>query len=116
MTTPGAERIYHIATRADWLEATRTGTYATSTVGRTLAEEGFIHASRRDQVAGVFARYYAALGEPLLLLVIDPDLLGSPVRAEEVGDDTYPHVFGPLAPAAVVEVPPLDGRGRWQGS
>ena len=57
-------RIYHIATRADWLEATRTGTYRTSTAGRSLDEEGFIHASRREQVAGVFSRYYAKAGEP----------------------------------------------------
>ena len=35
--------IYHIATAADWAQAQRDGQYATSTRGRTLAEEGFIH-------------------------------------------------------------------------
>ena len=109
-------RIYHIATRADWLEATKAGTYTTSTAGRTLADEGFIHASRREQVEGVFSRYYAATAEPLVLLVIDPDLLESQVRVEAVGDDTYPHVYGPIEPAAVMDVHPLDGQGRWQGT
>lgn len=105
-------RIYHIATRADWLEATRTGTYTTSTAGRTLEEEGFIHASRRDQVEGVFSRYYSGAGQPLVLLVIDTARLESEVREERVGDDTYPHVHGPINSSAVVDVLPLDERGR----
>lgn len=104
-------RIYHIATRADWLEATRSGSYTTSTTGRSLADEGFIHASRREQVAGVFSRYYAKAGEPLVLLVIDPSHLPAEVREEEVGDETYPHIYGPITPTAVVDVRPLDKRG-----
>ena len=107
------ERIFHIATRADWDETLRTGTYATSTVGRTLTEEGFIHASRREQVAGVFERYYRPLGKPLVLLTIDPSrLTDAEVRVEPVGDDTYPHVYGPINRAAVVGVEPLDRDGR----
>ena len=44
-------RIYHIAVRADWERALADGAYTRSTVDRTLAEEGFIHAS-----AGVAGR------------------------------------------------------------
>jgi len=106
------ERIFHIATAADWRHALETGTYTTSTIGRTLEEEGFIHASRRDQVQGVFDRYYRDAGEHLVLLTIDPARLGVDIRVEPVGDDTYPHVYGPIARAAVVEVTPLDRRGR----
>ena len=103
------EHIFHIATRADWDETLRTGTYTTSTVGRTLAEEGFIHASRREQVAGVLERYYRSLGQPLVLLTIDPSrLTDADVRIEPVGDDTYPHVYGPISRDAVVEVEPLE--------
>jgi uncharacterized protein (DUF952 family) len=111
VTPPGAPRIYHIATRSDWLEATRSGTYTTSTAGRTLDEEGFIHASRREQVAGVFSRYYARAGEPLVLLAIEPSRLQAEVRDEAVGDDTYPHIYGAINPDAVVDVRPLDRRG-----
>ena len=101
--------IFHLATRADWDEAVRTGTYATSTVGRTLAEEGFIHASRREQVDGVFDRYYRPLGQPLVLLTIDPaGLTEADVRVERVGDDTYPHVYGPINTDAVVDVVPFE--------
>ena len=107
------ERIFHIATAADWRKALETGAYTTSTVGRSLDEEGFIHASRRDQVQGVFDRYYRDAGEHLVLLTIDPArLTDAEVRVEPVGNDTYPHVYGPIDRGAVVDVAPLDRRGR----
>ena len=112
MTDPAPERIFHIATAADWRRTLETGTYTTSTVGRTLLEEGFIHASRRDQVQGVFDRYYCGLGEDLVLLTIDPArLTETEVRVEAVGDDTYPHVYGPINRSAVIDVVPLDRHG-----
>ena len=111
MTETAPQRIFHIATAADWRRALESGTYATSTVGRTLEEEGFIHASRRDQVQGVFDRYYRGIGEDLVLLTIDTGRLESEVRVEQVGDDSYPHVFGPINRRAVVGVEPLNRRG-----
>lgn len=112
MSDPLPHRIFHIATAADWRRTLESGTYTTSTVGVTLAEEGFIHTSRDDQVRGVFERYYADLGEDLVLLTIDPRLLTADVRLDPVGDDTYPHVYGPIERRAVVEVQPLDRHGR----
>jgi uncharacterized protein (DUF952 family) len=113
VTTSVPERIFHIATAADWRHTLGTGTYTTSTAGRTLEEEGFIHASRRDQVQGVFDRYYRSAGEHLVLLTIDPaGLTDADVRVEAVGDDTYPHVYGPINRGAVVDAVPLDRHGR----
>ena len=105
--------IFHVATAADWEAAQASGSYTTSTRGRTLAEEGFLHASRADQWQGVLERYYADVGEPLVLLVVDADRLGVPVLEEAVpgSDDTFPHVYGALDPAAVVRVLPLDAVG-----
>jgi len=105
--------IFHVATAADWEAAQASGSYTTSTRGRTLAEEGFLHASRADQWQGVLARYYADVGEPLVLLVVDAGRLGVPVLEEAVpgSDDTFPHVYGALDPAAVVRVLPLDAVG-----
>lgn len=111
-----ADPIFHISTAADWEAAQRDGSYTVSTRGRTLAAEGFIHAARREQVEPVFDRYYAAAEEPLVLLVVDPDRLDAEVRVEPVGDDTYPHVYGPITPTAVVEVRPLDADGGWRGA
>ena len=111
MSQDRPERIFHIATRADWVAARRSGDYTTSTLGRTLEQEGFIHASRREQVAGVFDRYYRGVREPLVLLTIAPERLEAEVREERVGDDTYPHIFGPVPKSAVVQVAPLSRRG-----
>jgi uncharacterized protein (DUF952 family) len=102
-------RIFHIATVADWDQARRQGLYTTSTRGRTLAEEGFIHASRGDQWRAVHEHFYADVTEPLVLLVIDPERLAVPVVEEAVPDagETFPHVYGALEPAAVVQVVPM---------
>ena len=102
--------IFHVATVSDWEEAQRSGSYTTSTLGVALAQEGFIHASRADQWQGVRERFYADVTEPLVLLVIDTDRLSSPVVEEipEGANETFPHVYGPIEPAAVVETVPLD--------
>ncbi len=104
-------RIFHVATVADWEAARTSGSYTTSTLGRTLAEEGFIHASRADQWQGVRERFYADVTEPLVLLVIDTDRLTSPVIEEPVADssETFPHVYGAINPSAVVDALQLDG-------
>ncbi len=104
-------QIFHIATAADWAAAERSGAYTTSTRGRTLEQEGFIHASRGDQVAGVWQAFYADAGEPLVLLTIDTERLTSPWRVDPVGDATFPHVYGPINASAVVHAEPLDRRG-----
>ena len=101
--------IYHIATAADWEQARRDGEYTTSTRGRTLAQQGFIHGSTADQVAPVANMIYK--GEPdLLVLVIDTDRVTSEIRYEEVpGWETpFPHIYGPLNADAVVETRPLE--------
>jgi uncharacterized protein (DUF952 family) len=99
--------IFHIAERSRWQAAKLAGSYAQSTLGQTLEEVGFLHASRADQWEDVRARYYADVRQPLVLLVIDTDKLASPWREDPVGDDTYPHILGPLNPSAVVEERPL---------
>ncbi len=107
-------RIFHLALSSEWESATRVGSYTTSTLGRTLAEEGFIHASRGDQWQGVRDRYYGGVREPLVLLVIDTDRLASPVVEETPpgADETFPHVYGPINTDAVVQAVPLDTDGE----
>jgi glutathione S-transferase len=103
-------RIYHLATVSDWERAQQEGEYTTSTRGLTLEQEGFLHASRADQWEGVRERYYADADEPLVLLEIDTDLLDVPWVEERPApevEETYPHIYGPLNPSAVVAVTPL---------
>ena len=105
-------RIFHIALESDWRTAQRTGEYTTSTLGRTLAEEGFIHASREDQVKGVHDAFYSEVRKPLVRLDIDTDRLRSEWREDPVGDDAYPHIYGPLNVDAVVAANPWHRSGR----
>lgn len=104
--------IFHIAEAARWEAARLSGSYAQSTLGRTLDEEGFLHAARDDQWQDVRRRYYAGVTEPLVLLVIDTEKLTSPLQEDVVGDTTYPHIYGPLNPSAVVTAVPLDQPDR----
>jgi uncharacterized protein (DUF952 family) len=101
--------IYHIATAPDWEQARRDGQYTTSTRGRTLAEQGFIHASTAGQVAPVANMIYKGLPE-LLVLVIDTDRVGPEIKWEPVPgwDDPFPHIYGPLNADAVVRTLPLE--------
>lgn len=100
-------QIFHIATLADWSAALESGEYRTSTLGRSLDEEGFIHASRPEQVAPTYQRFYNRYDGPLTLLTIETDLLTSPWREDEVGNETFPHIYGPLNLVAVTDTGPV---------
>jgi glutathione S-transferase len=101
--------IYHIAIRADWERALADGEYTRSSVDRTLAEEGFIHASQASQVARTANRFYRDVAGDLVLLVIDPGRLRAELRYEDVpgAELPFPHVYGPLNVDAVIEVRPF---------
>lgn len=91
--------IYHLALRSDWDDAVAAGSYRVSTVGATIDDVGFIHASRADQLPATAQRYYADLEAPLVVLVLDRDRLaagGVPVVDDPVGHDTFPHVYAAL--------------------
>ncbi len=111
-------RIFHIATVTDWAEAQRGGAYTTSTLGVSLEDEGFIHASRADQWQAVRERYYADVAEPLVLLEIETELLDVTWVEEPPtpgARETFPHIYGPLRVEAVVSVTPLE-KSRPTGS
>ncbi len=105
---PG-EHLFHVALAAEWEAALRGDGYDTSTLGRTVAEEGYTHCAHPHQVAGVTARFYADVAERLVLLEVDPELLTSPV-VDEVppgAPEAFPHVYGPLDVVAVTAVHPI---------
>jgi uncharacterized protein (DUF952 family) len=108
---PDLARLFHIALASDWSAAQQAGEYRISTLGRTLDEVGFVHASYAVQVAGVMAAFYSGVTEPLLLLAIDPARLGCKVRDEEVapGGEMFPHIYGPIPVAAVTGNTPVSG-------
>jgi uncharacterized protein (DUF952 family) len=101
--------IYHIASAPDWEKGRQAGEYRISTRGRTLDEQGFIHAGDTDQVAPVANAVYQG-DRDLVVLIIDTDRLRSEIRYEDVPgwDHPFPHIYGPLNPDAVVDVVPLE--------
>lgn len=117
--------IYHLAFADDWDAALTTGSYRVSGRGMTLESEGFLHFSYAGQVVGTARRFWRNPERPVVLLTVDPDLVGLPVVAENTsgGTELFPHVYGPLPVAAVVTATPVpvdaDGylllSGDWPG-
>jgi uncharacterized protein (DUF952 family) len=113
------QRLYHVATAPDWERARQEGEYRTSTRGRTLSEEGFIHASTAAQVLPVANAVYLDEQQDLVLLVLDTSRIAAEIRCEPVPGwaDPFPHIYGPLNVDAVVRAVPLErdaaGSVRW---
>jgi uncharacterized protein (DUF952 family) len=98
----GVRDLWHLTERAHWDEARRTGSYERSTRQLSLAEEGFVHCSYPEQLAGVAARYYAD-ADDLVLLRIDPARIPAEIRVEA----GFPHVYGPIPADAVAAATPV---------
>ncbi|WP_082096657.1 DUF952 domain-containing protein [Demequina gelatinilytica] len=98
--------LYHLAVAAEWDPAS-TADYTTSTIGRSLADEGFIHLSLARQVEGVAQAFYA--DRDVVLLEIDPAKVTARVQFERVpdADDAFPHLYGPIPRAAIVAATPV---------
>ncbi|MFI6866708.1 DUF952 domain-containing protein [Nocardia sp. NPDC050406] len=96
--------LVHICARADWEAARASGEYRAP----SLAEVGFIHLSAPYQAHYPADRLFHDR-QDLVLLWLDPARLAYPVKWEPgVPTDpesmAFPHLYGPLPVAAVVEV------------
>jgi uncharacterized protein (DUF952 family) len=103
---------FHLVPDEAWDAAAHAEAYAPA----SLATEGFIHCTDGVEALGeTFDRYYAGDGRPFLALTVDLDALEVPWRYDVPGSP-YPHVYGPIAHRAVVEVRRVarheDGRFR----
>lgn len=85
------EHIFHIANQAAWETARRQGCYQLE----SLAREGFIHASTREQVLRTANRFYHGQ-TGLVLLVIETGRLQAEVRYEDLNEEgmLFPHIYG----------------------
>ncbi len=104
---PIDQPLFHLALEADWKAALQHGDYRVSTRGLSLEQVGFIHLSWQEQVQATFDRFYADAGA-VLSLRIDPKLVSAPLRADAIHTGVlFPHLYGPLPIASVVEVSPF---------
>ncbi|MDT7713633.1 MAG: hypothetical protein QOG46_2486 [Pseudonocardiales bacterium] len=106
--------IYHLALTGDW-ESEPSRPYTTSTIGKTLEEQGFIHCSFRAQVQQIADMAYRGRRD-VVLLEIAPTLLTATIQVESVdgSDEAFPHIYGAINRDAVVNATHLrvlgDGR------
>lgn len=95
--------IYHIVAVSSWEHQAESQQY----VHASLEQEGFIHASRAAQIAGVLDRYYVGVND-LLKLTIDTDLLDTTsTLKEELADsigEIFPHIYGPINKSAIISI------------
>jgi uncharacterized protein (DUF952 family) len=87
--------LFHLISAARWSTALAAGTYR--------PDGDFIHLSLDRQWPLVRERFYRDVAD-LVLLVIDPARLTSPVVYEAADGDEFPHLYGPLDLDAVIEV------------
>ncbi|HDX9628587.1 TPA: DUF952 domain-containing protein [Bacillus cereus] len=73
----------------------------------SLKEEGFIHCSLLDQVLEVAQKHFNH-EKDVLLLTIDPSRVKAEIKYELASNgQEYPHVYGVIHIAAIVDVTPF---------
>ena len=93
--------IYHMTTNAAWSAVNSQQGYRPP----SLASEGFIHLSTRDQILGVANGLYHGQQDSIILCV-EEALVDAEIIYEdcyETGQD-FPHIYGPLMPSAVTRI------------
>lgn len=106
--------VYHICTRAALDAARVTGLYRPA----SLEHEGFVHLSQAHQVLPTARAYFGGVPD-LVVLAIDGSRLTAPLVYEApaplasntpkpASGDLYPHCYGPIDLAAIVDVIALD--------
>jgi uncharacterized protein (DUF952 family) len=98
------QMIYHMCRADEWEAAVASGAYAGSTQDKA---DGFIHFSTAEQIVES-ARRHRAGQSGLLLLAIDPTVLGDRLKWEPSRNgDLFPHVYGMIDPTESAWVEPL---------
>lgn len=96
--------LYHITTAVQAAAGHRAGSYTPT----QFVNDGFIHCSYAQQVAGVANRLFQGKTD-LVLLKIDQSRLTARIVDEnlEGGIELFPHIYGPLEWSGVVTVIPF---------
>ena len=90
----------HLVPEAAWLAREPGRPYAPA----AYAEDGFVHCTDGDdEMLKTANRFYRSDPQPFLVLTLDLERTGSPWRIDDPGSP-YPHVYGEIDPAAVIEV------------
>jgi uncharacterized protein (DUF952 family) len=102
-------KVYKICPETAWQAACASGAYSGSEVDQN---DGFIHLSAAEQVAGTAARHFAGQRGLVIVEYDEEDLPGLTWETSR-GGALFPHVYGVLPAAKARRVAPLplaDGR------
>jgi uncharacterized protein (DUF952 family) len=94
--------LFHVVPASHWSVLPSQTSYQSE----RFAEDGFIHLCEPRQLEGVLKRYFLNVPN-LMLLVLDPSKLSSPIVYESSSGQTgesFPHLYGLLNRDAIVEV------------
>ena len=102
--------LVHLCGTDEWTAAQAVGEHRPP----SLSDVGFVHLSTVEQVHLPANRLYRGRTD-LVLLRLDPERLGAPVRWEpgvpaDPASMLFPHLYGPLPVAAVTAVAPYVAR------
>ena len=101
---PIPQLIYKISDAASWQVAMAHGRFDGSAHD---VRDGFIHFSTAEQARATAAKHFTGEAN-LIVAAIDAGQLGPALKWEPSrGGDLFPHLYGALAPAAVVWTRPL---------
>lgn len=90
--------IFKICHASEWAEAERAGRYDGTAKDKA---DGFLHFSTAEQLPGTLEKWYAGAND-LLLVAVEADALGDALKWEPSrGGALFPHLYAPLAMAAV---------------
>ncbi|SDZ56353.1 DUF952 domain-containing protein [Herbiconiux ginsengi] len=113
---PSGSRIFHIAIADDWEASQGFGTYEASTRGKSLADEGYIHAVTRDGLDSALAQY-CDLALPLVLVTLGVVGLRDEGIEVDQSDVEQARILGAIPTgnsAVVIDVTPLTRNGgQW---
>lgn len=96
--------IYKIVSEATWRQARAEGVFHGASID--LAD-GYIHFSTASQARNTAALHFAGQ-TGLLLVAVDTEMLGEPLKFEPSrGGDLFPHLYAPLAMTSILWEKPL---------
>jgi uncharacterized protein (DUF952 family) len=97
-------QVFKICRVEDWRSAVQSGFFEGSLDDK---RDGFIHLSTGEQLAETAAKHFRGQ-EGLLLIALDSERLGSPLKWEvSRGGVHFPHLYGPLPASAALWTRPI---------
>jgi uncharacterized membrane protein/uncharacterized protein (DUF952 family) len=94
--------IYLLSSRKEYEQARTEG----ELVRDSIASEGFIHASPKNQLTRIANKYYKATEQPLVV-VVNKSLIKPKVKWEPATGGLYPHIYGAMNASAIIKIVPI---------